>query len=205
VKYTASLRTTFICWFTLFKLELQDLITRNPIYKVALIGEGGVGKTSLAVRYTEDRFDQQMKMTIGVNFATKRVNVAGTDLTLLIWDLGGQPRFQDVVMDYFRGSKLGIAVYEVSRSFTMYRLDNWIAKLHNSVPDCDVFLVGNKIDERLPGMGVTKEEAQRFADQYHAQVFEVSAKTGEGVREMFEAAGKFLSERSARTSSGAQY
>lgn len=179
-------------------MELQDVMTRNPIYKVALIGEGGVGKTSLAVRYTEDRFDQQMKMTIGVNFATKKVNVAGTDITLLIWDLGGQPRFQDVVVDYFKGSKLGIAVYEVSRSFTMYRLENWISKLHNSVPNCDIFLVGNKIDERIPGMGVTKEEADEFAKQYDALAFEVSAKTGEGVTNMFESAGRFLSEKTAR-------
>ncbi|RLI52902.1 MAG: hypothetical protein DRO87_12445, partial [Candidatus Thorarchaeota archaeon] len=62
--------------------------TRSPIFKTVLIGEGGVGKTSLAVRYTEDRFDQQMKMTIGVNFATKRVDIDGQDITLLIWDLG---------------------------------------------------------------------------------------------------------------------
>jgi small GTP-binding protein len=173
--------------------------TRNPIYKVALIGEGGVGKTSLAVRYTEDRFDQQMKMTIGVNFATKKINVAGTDITLLLWDLGGQPRFQDVVMDYFRGAKLGIAVYEVSRSFTMYRLDNWISKLRSSVPNCDIFLVGNKIDERIPGMGVDSEEVRKYAERYNAQTFEVSAKTGEGVAEMFNAAGRFLAEKSART------
>ena len=104
---------------------------RSPVFKTVLIGEGGVGKTSLAIRYTEDRFDQQMKMTIGVNFATKKLNIAGTDLTLLLWDLGGQPRFQDVVMDYFRGSKLGIAVYEVSRPFTMHRLDDWIGRLHS--------------------------------------------------------------------------
>ncbi|MBN2230062.1 MAG: GTP-binding protein [Candidatus Thorarchaeota archaeon] len=171
------------------------MTTRNPIFKVALIGEGGVGKTSIAVRYTEDRFDQQMKMTIGVNFATKKVQVENSEITLLIWDLGGQPRFQDVVMDYFRGSKIGIAVYEVSRSFTMHRLDDWISRLHSSVPNCDIFLVGNKIDERLPGMGVSLEEAQEYAKKYNAQVFEVSAKTGQGVPEMFNAVGKFLADR----------
>ncbi|TFG30679.1 GTP-binding protein [Candidatus Thorarchaeota archaeon] len=166
--------------------------SRSPVYKTVLIGEGGVGKTSLAVRYTEDRFDQQMKMTIGVNFATKKLNIAGTDITLLLWDLGGQPRFQDVVMDYFRGSKLGIAVYEVSRPFTMHRLDDWINRLHNSVPDCDVFIVGNKVDERVPGEGVTLDDAKEYASKYNARVFEVSAKSGLGVKELFEAAGKHL-------------
>ncbi len=165
---------------------------RSPVFKTVLIGEGGVGKTSLAVRYTEDRFDQHMKMTIGVNFATKKIRVEGQEITLLLWDLGGQPRFQDVVMDYFRGSKLGIAVYEVSRPFTMHRLDDWIGRLHNSVPNCDIILVGNKIDERIPDMGVSMEEAREFAAKYNAQVFEVSAKTGEGVFDMFEAAGTHL-------------
>ncbi len=166
--------------------------TRSPVFKTVLIGEGGVGKTSLAVRYTEDRFDQQMKMTIGVNFATKKLNIEGTDLTLLLWDLGGQPRFQDVVMDYFRGSKLGIAVYEVSRPFTLHRLDDWIARLHSSVPGCDVFIVGNKIDERIPGVGITDEEVETFASKYNAQIFEVSAKSGLGVKELFDAAGQYL-------------
>ena len=173
-------------------MELSYVSTRSPVFKTVLVGEGGVGKTSMAIRYTEDRFDQQMKMTIGVNFATKKLNVAGTDITLLLWDLGGQPRFQDVVTDYFRGSKLAIAVYEVSRPFTMFRLEDWIARLYGSVPDCDIFLVANKIDERIEGMGVTPEEAKEFALKYDARTFEVSAKTGSGVAEMFQAAAQHL-------------
>lgn len=169
------------------------LSTRMPVFKTVLLGEGGVGKTSLAVRFTENRFDQKMKMTIGVNFATKKVRVRGTDITLLIWDLGGQPRFQDVISDYFIGSKLGIAVYDVGRIFTLHRLRDWISRLHKAVPGCSIFLVGNKIDERIEGMGVTPEDAEEFASEYNAQLFEVSAKTSKGVFEMFDAAGVFLS------------
>jgi len=166
-----------------------------PVFKTVLVGEGGVGKTSLAVRYTEDRFDQKMKMTIGVNFATKKVRVGGTDLTLLIWDLGGQPRFQDVVSDYFIGSRLAIAVYDAGRIFTLHRLRDWITRLHKAVPGCDIFLVGNKIDERINGMGVTMEDAQEFATEYNARVFEVSAKSGDGVFELFDEAGAHLIEK----------
>ncbi|MHA1965802.1 MAG: Rab family GTPase [Candidatus Thorarchaeota archaeon] len=168
---------------------------RVPVFKTVLIGEGGVGKTSLAVRYTEDRFDQKMKMTIGVNFATKKVRVGGTDLTLLLWDLGGQPRFQEVISDYFIGSKLGIAVYDVGRIFTLHKLRNWITRLHKAVPSCEIFLVGNKIDERIDGMGVTLEDAQEFAVEYNARVFEVSAKTGNGVFELFDQAGAHLARK----------
>ncbi len=166
--------------------------TRMPVFKTVLLGEGGVGKTSLAIRYTENRFDEKMKMTIGVNFATKKVRVGDTQITLLIWDLGGQPRFQEVISDYFIGSKLGIAVYDVGRILTLHRLRDWIGRLHRVVPGCGIFLVGNKIDERIDGMGVTREDAQEFAAEYNALVFEVSAKTSEGVFELFDAAGDYL-------------
>jgi len=176
-------------------LEVEVLSVRMPVFKTVLIGEGGVGKTSIAVRYTEDRFDQKMKMTIGVNFATKKVSIGDTDITLLIWDLGGQPRFQEVVSDYFIGSRLGIAVYDVNRIFTLHRLRNWIDRLRTGVPGCEIFLVGNKIDERIDGMGVNLDEAKEFAAEYNASVFEVSAKTGDGIYDMFDAAGRFLAEK----------
>jgi GTPase SAR1 family protein len=67
--------------------------------------------------------------------------------------------------------------------------------LHKAVPDCDIFLVGNKIDERIDGMGVTMEDAQEFATEYNARVFEVSAKSGDGVVELFDVAGAHLVEK----------
>ncbi len=99
---------------------------RVPIYKTILIGEGGVGKTSLTVRYTENRFEDDMKMTIGVNFASKKVNIEGTDATLMLWDMGGQPRFRDVIGDYFRGARAAICVYDATRFFSLDRLKDWI-------------------------------------------------------------------------------
>ncbi len=79
---------------------------RSPIFKTVLIGEGGVGNTSITVRYTENRFDPNMKMTIGVNFASKEVTLEEGSIRLMLWDLGGQPRFRDVVEGYFRGARI---------------------------------------------------------------------------------------------------
>ncbi|MGY5875232.1 MAG: Rab family GTPase [Candidatus Thorarchaeota archaeon] len=164
----------------------------SRIYKTVLVGEGGVGKTSIAVRYTEDRFDQQMKMTIGVNFATKKVQFDDIEMTLMIWDLGGQPRFQDVIVDYYRGSRIAIAVYDVNRTFTLHRLSNWIDKIRDSVLNCPIVLVGNKMDERTNGHGMTLEDAQEFASQYNGKVFEVSAKSGVGMEGLFQDVAGFL-------------
>ncbi len=165
---------------------------RVPIFKTVLIGEGGVGKTSLAVRYTEDRFEEDMKMTIGVNFASKKVEVDGTKATLMLWDLGGQPRFRDVIGDYFRGARIAIAVFDATRFFSLERLEDWIIRVKETAPECKFFFVANKIDERQEQMGVSQEDGLAFAQKYNAPLMEVSAKTGEGVNEMFESVTRML-------------
>ena len=163
---------------------------RLPIYKTVLVGEGGVGKTSITVRYTENRFDEEMKMTIGVNFASKKMTIGEDNVTLMLWDLGGQPRFREVISDYFKGARIAIAVYDATRNFSLQRLSDWLGRVKENAPDCQILFVGNKIDERENGMGVTLEEAAEVARGYGAECMEVSAKTGEGVAEMFEAAAK---------------
>ncbi|MGY5859963.1 MAG: Rab family GTPase [Candidatus Thorarchaeota archaeon] len=165
---------------------------RVPIYKTVLVGEGGVGKTSLTVRYTEGRFEDDMKMTIGVNFASKKVNVEDTDVTLMLWDMGGQPRFRDVVGDYFRGARAAICVYDATRFFSLERLKDWIGRVQENAPDCKFFFVANKVDERTNGIGVSPEDGLAFAQEYGAPMMEVSAKTGEGVTEMFESVTRML-------------
>ena len=168
------------------------MAVRVPIFKTVLIGEGGVGKTSLAVRYTEDRFEEDMKMTIGVNFASKKVEVDGTNATLMLWDLGGQPRFREVIGDYFRGARIAIAVFDATRFFSLERLEDWIIRVKETAPECKFFFVANKIDERQEQMGVSQEDGLAFAQKYDAPLMEVSAKTGEGVNEMFESVTRML-------------
>ncbi len=171
------------------------MASRAPVFKTVLIGEGGVGKTSITLRYTEDSFDDDMKITIGVNLATKKVTVKGVDATLMIWDLGGQPRFREVVSDYFKGSKIAIAVYDASRYITLERLTDWIDRVKSNAPDCDLIFAGNKIDLREEGTGVSLADARAFASKYNAPCVEVSAKTGEGVNEMFELITQNLLEK----------
>lgn len=167
----------------------------TSVFKTVMIGEGGVGKTSITLRFTEDRFDESMMMTIGANFASKKMTFNEAPLTLMIWDLGGQPRFRDVVSDYFRGSKIAIAVYDATRLFSLERLVDWIESLKENVPDCDLILVGNKTDLKTDGSGVSLEEGIAFAEKYNALHIQVSAKSGEGVPEMFEIVAQMLWEK----------
>jgi small GTP-binding protein len=170
-------------------------VTRAPIYKTVLIGEGGVGKTSITLRYTENRFDENMMLTIGANFATKKLEINGSALSLMIWDLGGQPRFRDVVGDYFRGTRVALAVCDVSRSYSLGRLTDWIDRLKEGAPESELVIVGNKSDERIDGSGVSFEEGLEFARKYGTQYVEVSAKTGEGINELFEMVAQSLVEK----------
>ncbi|MGD9396254.1 MAG: Rab family GTPase [Candidatus Thorarchaeota archaeon] len=170
---------------------------RLPIYKTVLVGEGGVGKTSITIRYTENRFDEEMKMTIGVNFASKKMAIGEDNVTLMLWDLGGQPRFREVISDYFKGARIAIAVYDATRTFSLQRLSDWLGRVKENAPDCQILFVGNKIDERENGTGVNIEHAAEMAREYGAECMEVSAKTGEGVAEMFEAAAKIALEKHA--------
>jgi small GTP-binding protein len=170
------------------------MVMKSPIFKTVLIGEGGVGKTSITVRYTENRFDENMKMTIGVNFASKEVAFENGSARLMLWDLGGQPRFRDVVSDYFRGSRVALAVYDATRYFSLERLSDWIDRVKQNAPECAIVFVGNKTDERENGTGVTLEMGREFAAKYNAPCLEVSAKTGEGVNELFQVVAQMLAE-----------
>ncbi len=169
------------------------------ILKILFIGEGGVGKTSLLRRYTWNTFDDNMKLTVGVDFAAKNIEHGDWKATLQIWDLAGQIRFRDLAMSYFKGARLAIAVFDISSRYTMERLDDWIMHLKQSVRDCPIVVVGNKADLRtVYGRSqplVTLQEGIEYAARYSAPFVDASAKDGDGVQEIFEIVTQILAER----------
>jgi len=169
------------------------------VYKVLFIGESGVGKTSLLKRATEGWFDAGMKLTVGVDFAVREVTYGDWRATLQIWDLGGQIRFRDLAIAYFKGARLAIAVFDISSRFTMDRLHEWIRHLYESEGEIPLVVVGNKIDLRdsLPPThrSISPGEGRAFAETYRAPYIEASAKDGRGVEEIFIEVTKILAER----------
>lgn len=161
----------------------EDILTT---LKLLIIGESGVGKSSLLLRFTEDLFDPQLSATIGVDFKVKTISIEGNKTKLAIWDTAGQERFRTLTPSYYRGAQGAILVYDVSSRETFSKLDVWLNELETfaNKPDIVKMLVANKIDK--PNREVSKEEGLKFARKHSMLFIEASAKTKEGVEIAFE-------------------
>jgi len=171
------------------------VMMRRNVFKVIIVGEGGVGKTCLVRRYVDDFFAQDMKMTIGVDLSVKTINNGSEDKILQIWDLGGQPHFKDVADIYFRGASGMLAVFDVTRKASLDRLVDWIDRVHGMIGKIPIVIVGNKMDLRNPAegiVGITKEEGGQFAAKFESPYIETSARNNTGVADAFMALAKKL-------------
>jgi small GTP-binding protein len=153
-------------------------------FKITLFGPGGVGKTSLLLRYIKDYFSDDLKKTIGSNFLIKDVEIDGKQVRLLLWDIGGQPQFHKLRTIYFKGSNGAIGVFDLSSSQTLLKIPGWISSIKKTVKKAiPMILLGNKVDLDRE---VDKEEAVDLAKRLSCEYMETSAKTGENVEQAFE-------------------
>ncbi|KAG5285600.1 hypothetical protein AALO_G00005230 [Alosa alosa] len=154
--------------------------------KILIIGESGVGKSSLLLRFTDDTFDPELAATIGVDFKVKTIAIDGNRAKLAIWDTAGQERFRTLTPSYYRGAQGVILVYDVTKRDTFTRLENWLNELETYCTRNDLvkMLVGNKIDK--DNREVDRNEGLKFARKHSMLFIEASAKTRDGVQCAFE-------------------
>ncbi|MFX0014764.1 MAG: Rab family GTPase [Promethearchaeota archaeon] len=170
----------------------------NFLAKILLLGEYRVGKSSMVLRYVEDRFPGDYMATIGANFLVKTVNLSyeGKEFKvgLQIWDIGGHARSSQVGRVFFQGVSGALLVYDLTRKETLEKLPLWIQQLKKFSPDARMYLVGNKndlIEERQ----VTSEEGEDAKGRLSVvNFFETSAKTGDHIQETFEDMARLLVE-----------
>ncbi|XP_071812787.1 ras-related protein Rab-18-like [Apostichopus japonicus] len=164
-------------------MEDDDCLTT---LKILIIGESGVGKSSLLLRFTDDTFDPEQAATIGVDFKVKSLTVDGNKAKLAIWDTAGQERFRTLTPSYYRGAQGVILVYDVSNSQTFQKLDQWLNELDTYSTKSDIvkMLVGNKIDKDK--REISRDQGLRFARKHSTLFIECSAKTRDGVQCAFE-------------------
>ena len=177
----------------------------DHLFKVLLIGDAGVGKSSLLLRFTEDTFgaaaprpadpgarrraapaDEHLGSTIGVDFKVKTVQLGGKTVKLTIWDTAGQERFRTLTSSYYRGCHGIILVFDVNERASFDNLKQWLdeLELYSTTAHSSKLLVGNKID--LEDRQVTEQEATDFARQQAMMYLECSARTRVGIRQAFE-------------------
>lgn len=161
----------------------------SAIFKVCILGDGGVGKTTLVNRYLSGRFSETTKMTIGVDLATKHFRKDGVKITLQIWDLGGEERFRFFLPAYARGSFGGIFIYDTTRYNSLKNLDEWINIFKRGAQSerymVPILMVGAKLDLEEKRSVFPEDALKRSQDHEIYDVIECSSKTGYNVEQIF--------------------
>jgi Ras-related protein Rab-21 len=154
-------------------------------FKVVLLGEGSVGKTSLVTRYVQNTFNEKHVTTIQASFLSKRLNIDGNRVNLAIWDTAGQERFHALGPIYYRDSNGALLVYDITDNNSFVKVKNWVKELRSQLgKSVTLAIVGNKIDlER--NRAVNKEEAISYAQSVGAKHYDTSAKLNKGLDELF--------------------
>lgn len=153
--------------------------------KVCLLGDSGVGKSSLLLRFVNDRFDPNSTATIGASFMSKTFSFGEQSFRYQIWDTAGQERYKALAPMYYRGSHAAIFVYDITVENTFESLKRWVKELRQYGPSNVILAVaGNKCD-LLDGREVDKSVGEAYAKSINAVFVEVSALTAHNVNEMF--------------------
>ncbi|CAF0973553.1 unnamed protein product [Adineta ricciae] len=155
------------------------------LFKVVLIGDSGVGKSNLLSRFTRNEFNLESKSTIGVEFATRSIQVDKKTIKAQIWDTAGQERYRAITSAYYRGAVGALLVYDISKHGTYENVERWLKELRDHADtNIIISLVGNKSDLRHL-RSVPSEEAKAFAEKNGISFIETSALDSTNVEQAF--------------------
>lgn len=162
------------------------------LFKLVLIGDSGVGKSCLLLRFADDNFTDSYISTIGVDFRFRTVTIDKKTVKLQIWDTAGQERFRTITSAYYRGADGIIMVYDVTSSDSFEHVEEWLSEVDRYANENTAkLLVGNKAD-LIEEKQVTEETAQTFAETLGISFIETSAKTATNVDTAFLTMAKEL-------------
>eukprot|EP00512_Aurantiochytrium_limacinum_P004059 CAMPEP_0171495444 /NCGR_PEP_ID=MMETSP0958-20121227/6149_1 /TAXON_ID=87120 /ORGANISM="Aurantiochytrium limacinum, Strain ATCCMYA-1381" /LENGTH=216 /DNA_ID=CAMNT_0012029435 /DNA_START=433 /DNA_END=1083 /DNA_ORIENTATION=+ len=165
--------------------------------KLLMIGDSGVGKTCLLLRYANDSFSPTFITTIGIDFKIKTIQLDDKTIKLQIWDTAGQERFRTITTSYFRGAQGILLVYDVTDRGSFDNIANWMGQISNHAEsNISKVLIGNKADVDPSERVVSTEEGQKLAQEFGIDnFFEASAKQDINVKQAFEAVAKHVKDR----------
>lgn len=155
--------------------------------KLVIVGNTSVGKTCVVKRATTDTYSDDSVATLGASYVSKTAVVNDTEVRLQIWDTAGQERYRGMTPMYYRGAQLAVLVYAIDDRSSFDGIEDWITSLNdNADKDILKILVGNKMDIE-EGRVISAEDGKAAADKFGCNsFFEVSAKTGREIKELFD-------------------
>ena len=155
----------------------------NTRYKLVILGDSGVGKTSILRRWLTNSFSENQSSTVGSAFYKTTFNFRGDEKIVHVWDTAGQEKYQSLTPIQIQGAFAAMIVFDITSKDTFLHLDEWLKQIENSIHY--LIICGNKADER-DSVVITDEEAIEYASKKKLKYFKISAKTGFGIKEAFE-------------------
>ena len=160
----------------------------NYVIKLLTLGETEVGKTSIVLRYSDDKFHEDKTATIGIDFKIKIIRKGNEIIKVSIYDTAGEERFKTIVKHYYRGANGILLVFDITNRSTFEKLDFWLEDLKlnsDNINNLYIYLIGNKSDLE-ENRKISFEEASNFAKKNKLPYVEVSAKTGKNIKNLFD-------------------
>jgi len=169
------------------------------VVKTVLLGEAGVGKTSLVYRFIENKFRENYKSTLGVNLLKKDLEVEGYGgVSSQIWDLGGQESFRSLRKLYLEGANGGLVIFDLTDKKSFDKLNDWLESFRTARGEQPLLLIGNKSDLENQ-VKITESEAKKYAKENKMDLILTSAKTGQNVEEAFIKLNKRILDKISKT------
>lgn len=171
---------------------------REPqtVLRILMIGNSGVGKTSLVLRYDENTFSHKFVTTIGVDYRDKMVEIGGKSVKLQIWDTAGQERFRSLTSNFFSRADGMVLTYDVTDKKSFESLIDWVAQIRKHAPEnTDLIVCGCKCDVPPDTREVSPDEAENFAQSLGTNYFECSSKNNINVATVFMTLAQKIAER----------
>ena len=156
-------------------------------FKVLLLGDASVGKTSFTKRYCYNIFNPSERLTIGVDFHVKTIDLHGKKIKLQIWDIGGEERFRFLLPTYCLGANAAFLLYDITRPQTLDNISEWTNIVRQKGGPVPIMLIGSKIDLEKSQRNIPREYGIQIAEKHNMTSFgEISSKTGQNVTKTFE-------------------
>ncbi|KAJ5080744.1 rab2a member ras oncogene family [Anaeramoeba ignava] len=164
------------------------------LFKFIVIGDPGVGKSSILLRYTEDKFVSDYETTIGVEIGSRTINIDKKKIKIQIWDTAGQDSFRSITRSYYRGAAGALLVYDIARASSFDSIKDWLKTAQEEVKNLEIILVGNKsdLDHRRQ---IAVEQGEDFAKKQELSFIETSAKENKNIQEVFDKISRRILEK----------